>query len=119
MSRSKISIILKALLVSYIVTGVCLLILAAMLFWMELDEKKVAIGIIVIYLVSCFLGGFLAGKKYQNRKFVWGIVTGVLYFVLLVIMSLLVKQGLQNPPVQLFTTFLLCMGGGMLGGMLS
>ena len=33
---------MKALLASYVVTGVLLVLLAAMLFWQNLDESKVS-----------------------------------------------------------------------------
>lgn len=49
--------ILKALLASYMVTGVLLAILAFLLYKMNLDQAKVSGGIIVIYIVSTFIGG--------------------------------------------------------------
>ena len=54
-----------------------------------------------------------------TRKFLWGLLTGILYFVLLLLISLGVYHSLQSEPVSLLTTFLLCAGGGMLGGMIA
>ena len=51
--------ILKILLFMYIITGVLLVILAGMLYKMQLSEGVVSAGIVVIYVVSGFLGGFL------------------------------------------------------------
>ena len=119
MNKSRLSVVLKSLVVSYIVTGALLLLLTLLLFKLELDESKVSIGIIFIYLISSFLGGFLAGKKSGSRKFLWGLAVGAVYFLLLLLLSLVAKHGIQTQPVQMFTTFLLCSGGGMLGGMLS
>ena len=53
--------IAKALLASYLLTGGLLLLLAGLLYRFRLDEGKVQIGIILIYILSCFAGGFLAG----------------------------------------------------------
>ena len=117
--NSKPVIILKSLVVSYIVTAVFLLLLAFLLFKFELDEGKVSIGVIAIYLLSGLVGGFLAGKKSGSQKFLWGLIVGVAYFVLLLIISLIAGHGIQTQPMQLVTTAFLCMGGGMLGGMLS
>ena len=50
---------IKALLASYIVTGAFLLVLALLLYKLQLSESIVNIGIIAIYVISCFLGGFL------------------------------------------------------------
>ena len=59
------------------------------------------------------------GKLTGNRKFLWGLVTGILYFALLVVISLGLYHSLQTDLMNLATTFLLCTGGGMLGGMVS
>ena len=117
--KSKVMVVLKSLMISYVVTGILLLILAALLFKLELDEGKVTIGIIAVYIISSFLGGWIAGKGVESRKFMWGLIVGCAYFVMLTIISLLANQSLQAEPWQLITTFRMCMGGGMLGGMLA
>ena len=48
--------LVKGLLVAYGITGITLLLLAFLVFQMDLDESGVNLGIIVIYIVSCFLG---------------------------------------------------------------
>ena len=109
--------IAKALLASYLLTGGLLLLLAGLLYRFRLDEGKVQIGIILIYILSCFAGGFLAGKMMKNRKFLWGVLVGLLYFPVMTLVSLAVNRGLEDGAVSCLTTFLLCMCGGMLGGM--
>ncbi|MBQ8559192.1 MAG: TIGR04086 family membrane protein [Tyzzerella sp.] len=111
--------ILKALLASYIVTGILLFILTLLLYKFEWDEQMVTAGIIVIYIVSTFVGGFILGKLKQVRKFVWGLVMGILYFVLLFLISFGVYRSFEGNGTNVITTFLLCAGGGMLGGMLA
>lgn len=111
--------ILKALLVSYLVTGIFLLLLAGLLYRFQLDEGKIRIGIIITYILSCFTGGFLAGKMMKNRQFLWGVLLGLLYFLIMMLVSLAVNRELQSSTAGFVTAFVLCMGGGMLGGMLS
>ena len=111
--------ILRSLLCSYIVTGIFLLLLTLLLYKMELDEKKVAMGITLVYVVSSFAGGFVAGKMAKVKKYLWGLVTGVTYFLLLFIISFVLYRSVQDNGIHIATTFLLCAGGGMLGGMLS
>lgn len=110
---------MKALLVSYLLTGFMLLLIAGLLYRFQLDEGKVQIGIILTYILSCFLGGFLAGKMMKSRQFLWGVLLGLLYFLVMTVVSLAVNRELQGTSSGFVTTFLLCMGGGMLGGMLS
>lgn len=111
--------VMKALLVSYLLTGVLLLLLAGLLYKFQLDEGKIQIGIILTYILSCFVGGFLAGKMMKSRQFLWGVLLGLLYFLIMTLVSLAVNRELQESSSGFVTTFLLCMGGGMLGGMLS
>ena len=117
--EKKVLQILKALLCAYAVTGILLLALTLLLYKMNLSEENVNAGIILIYVISTFASGFVMGKLTGTRKFLWGILTGVLYFVLLVLISLGLYHSLQADAVNIATTFLLCAGGGMLGGMVS
>lgn len=112
-------VLLKSLLFSYILTAVMLLILAFLLYKFKLTEKPVSIAIIVIYVMATFYGGFMAGKKAQTRKFLWGLLLGAAYFVVLALVSLAVNQSPETLGKSFFSTLALCAGGGMLGGMLS
>ena len=111
--------VMKALLASYVVTGLFLLFLAGLLYKFRMDEGKIQIGIILTYILSCFVGGFLAGKMMKSRQFLWGVLLGVLYFLIMTLVSLAVNRELHGSSSGFVTSFLLCMGGGMLGGMLS
>ena len=111
--------VLKALLCAYIVTGILLLVLSLLLYKAGLSEENVNAGIILTYVISTFSGGFVIGKLARVRKFLWGLLLGVVYFVLLLLISLGIYHSLQSDLMNLTTTFLLCAGGGMLGGMIS
>lgn len=111
--------LLKSLLFSYILTGGLLLLLALLLYKVGLSQKVVSICIIVIYVLATFFAGFITGKKLKSRKFLWGALMGVAYFLVLVVVSLAVNRQPGVLADSLFTTLVLCGGGGMLGGMLS
>lgn len=111
--------ILKALLCAYVVTGILLLVLTLLLYKAGLSEENVNAGIILIYAISTFSGGFVIGKLTGTRKFLWGLLLGVIYFVLLLLISFGIYHSFQADLMNLATTFLLCAGGGMLGGMIS
>ncbi len=115
----KITALLTGLVFAYLITGISLLILALLLYKLDLDEGKITAGIIAIYILSCFLGGLLTGKKAGSRKFLWGTVLGLVYFLLLIAVSAITEPGLSAGFTTLITSFLMCMGAGMMGGMLS
>ena len=64
--------LLKALLAAYIVTGGLLLLLALLLYKLRLSESVINLSITAIYLIACFLAGFLMGKMMKTRKYLWG-----------------------------------------------
>lgn len=111
--------LLKCLLASYLITGLLLLILAFLLYKLSMTEKIVSIAIIVIYVATTFLAGFLAGKRFKTKRFLWGFVVGSAYFLVLLILSLIMNASSVGLNSGLLTTYILCAGGGTLGGMLS
>ncbi len=119
--KARISVlsILKILLVMYLLTGALLLILAAMLYKMQLTENAVSVGIVVIYAISGFLGGFLSGKVMKTKRFFWGMIMGGAYFLILVLGSILFQKGINMELSRFFTTLILCTASGMIGGMAS
>lgn len=115
----KIIFVMKCMLFAYLLTAGLLLLLALMLYRFGLSEKAVSVCIIIIYIAVTFLAGFIAGKKAGEKKFLWGLVMGSIYFLILTAVSFIVNKGAVQDMGNLCTVFLLCGGSGMLGGMLS
>lgn len=111
--------ILKILFLMYVTTMILLLLLALVLFKMEVQEIVTKIWLIAVYIISGFLGGFLIGKRRKSRKFLWGCLMGVLYFGILFAVSLLLYKGLTGDIMHLLTTLVLCTASGTVGGMIS
>lgn len=107
---------MKALLVAYVMTGFFLLITAGLMYRFELNEGKVKIAVIGIYVLSCFTGGFLAGRMMKNRKFLWGSLLGFLYFAVMLTVSVAVGRELKEAVMGISTTFFICIISGMIGG---
>ena len=114
----KLFSLLKALLVSYIITAVLLVITAFAMYKMGLGENTVNLIIIVIYVLSSFVGGFLSGKMVKEKKYIWGLFLGTAYVLVIVIVSFILNGTISLSAVSSLTTIILCMAGGMLGGML-
>ncbi len=111
--------ILQCLLFGYLITGGLLLVLAALLYKFALSQQAVSIGVILIYVLSTLVSGMIAGKRAGNRKYLWGLIQGCLYFIVLLLVTLILNHTISDFGSNLITTFLLCAGSGMLGGMLA
>jgi len=55
--KNKPLTILSTLLIMYVITGLALLILAFILLKLQPGESVINIGIMVIYIISCLIGG--------------------------------------------------------------
>lgn len=109
----------KAFLAAYVVTGILLIILALALYKFELNEGAVTAGVTAVYLISTFTGGLVVGKLAKVRRFLWGIVLGILYFALLLLVTVGIYRTFHGNSTEILVTFALCAGGGMAGGMIS
>ena len=109
----------KALLAAYVVTGILLIILALALYKFELNEGAVTAGVTAVYLISTFTGGLVVGKLAKVRRFLWGIVLGILYFALLLLVTVGIYRTFHGSSTEILVTFALCAGGGMAGGLIS
>ena len=114
----KIGGILIGLLVAYVITLLGILVLAFGLFQWKMSANTAEIGVIVLYFLSCLLGGMVTGKKAESRKFLWGLLLGICYFVILVILSLTGEQGITSGFKEIVLPGIICLFSGMLGGML-
>lgn len=110
--------IVKYLLIAYLVTTVILAGLALILWKMSPSATIISAGMIFAYVISSFIGGMLLGKRMNKNKYLWGLLFGALYFVILFVLSLTLNKVSGDPSTNTVTVCLLCVGGGMLGGML-
>ncbi len=110
---------LKCILLSCILTVILLLSLSFLLLKFDLSESFVGVGITCVYVISLMVGGFWAGKLFCHRKFFWGFLLGVLYFILLTFISFGVNKAFVNDATHFVSVLFMCGLSGMLGGMLS
>lgn len=111
--------VLKATIAVAVVTVILLLLLSLMLFKFNLSDTFVMVGIYITYVVSCFIGGLIIGKVRGERKFIWGMLVGFVFFVTLTIISLIVTKELYGSGLKALGALAACVFGGMLGGMVA
>lgn len=116
---SKIGVVIKGLIFSYAVTGVLLAVLAFLVFRFGLAENVTDLSITAIYVIVTFLGAFIVGKKVKEQKFLWGFLLGFLYILIISAVAIGLGQVFQVASTANLTTAALCIGGGLLGGMVS
>ena len=119
MESKKIVWIIKALFLSYLLSGILLLLMALAVYKLEWEEQIVSAGVIVVYVISNLAAGIYAGKKFGQRRFLAGLVCGALYAILLCLVSSVVYWDVRGNIGNMAVFLLVCSGSGMVGGMIS
>lgn len=109
----------KSLIISYIVTFILLLIFSMIMYYGNVSEKVVGLFVIITYFISSLLGGLSIGKSVENRRFLWGMILGLLYFGIIMMITLVGRVGNEQIDSSKITGFITSCIGGMLGGMTS
>lgn len=117
-STERLVAILKCLMAAYLVTGALLLLVAGLLYKFSIGENIVDISIVVIYCVSSLLAGLFFSKGAASRRFLWGMLAGAAYFLIICAVSAVADPNFTPVSNACITTLLICLGSGMLGGML-
>lgn len=115
----KIRRLAVSLVAAYSMTALALLGMGVIMLKLQPDTKLTEVLILGVYVLSCFAGGWYAGRKTERRKFLQGLFVGLLYFCLLFLISGMGKREIQSDLLSGGFACLLCAAGGMLGGMLA
>ena len=108
----------KAFVMSALITAVLLFICAFLLLKTELPEQTLGIILAAVDALAVFTGGVYLGKKAGHQKFLWGLIFGILYFMVYLLLSFLIG----GPKLQMqsvLKSLLVMAAGGMIGGMVS
>ena len=99
------------------VTAIMLLLLSLIFYKMNLSDKSIAVGIVLIYILANFIGGFIMGRIKEENKYKWGALVGIMFFVTLTIVSFVVTGELYSSGIKALWALMSCVGGGIIGGM--
>lgn len=117
--NSRVIVFLRVLLVTYLVTGLLLTLLSFIMLKANVQNGVILGGIIVTYILSTLLGGFLLGKGAEKKRFLWGLGMGLIYFIVLIFISILTNSIMGMELGKSIMVMAICMISGMIGGMLS
>ena len=106
-------------LIAVLLTMLFLAVFAFAMLIGNLSASVEKIGLIVMSVMACFVGGFLCGKKNIKKRYLWGLGVGVLYCLFFGVIRVGMGQAFVTDTTAFFTMMLYCAAGGMLGGMLS
>lgn len=109
----------KVLMISYIITGVLLVMLSFGLYKFAFSDVVVTIAIMAVYVISTLVGGYIMARLQQNRRLIWGVIFGLIYFFVLAMTSLIMNKGVNADIASALKALIMCILGGAAGGFIT
>lgn len=104
---------------SIVLSIVLLLFVAFLLYKTNLSSTALSVLLVLIYILTNFVGGLRMGKAVEKRQFLWGLLVGLGYFAIFFVASFVGNQFFMGDIGRTVLVFFLCSFSGMFGGMLS
>lgn len=111
--------IAKIIVIDILITVVGILFLSFLAYKLRFGDNVIKIGIVIIYVLSNFIGGFIIGRIKANKKYIWGALTGLIYFSVLLCLSIIVTGELFGNGNMAVLAFASSVIASTIGGMFS
>ena len=108
----------KALIISALITVIMLLLCAYLMLKTGIGDQVLGVLLAGVDALAVFVGGLYIGRKAGRQKFLWGLIFGVLYFLIYLVIAFLVN-GPELHMESMLKSLLVMAAGGMIGGMIS
>lgn len=103
----------------FILSAILLAIFSAVVWKMDAGAGVVGGCVTAVYIIVNLLGGIAMGKQASSRKFLWGLLIGGCYFLILFLVgTFCIGNGLPEKNV-IIGGALTCTVAAMFGGMLT
>lgn len=116
--ETKVLNVSKAILISYILSAIALVVLAFIMYKFGLTKSQVEIGVKVIYFISAFIAGLVIALKEKRRRLFWGMAMGAAYMAIIIIISFIVNKGNIENIVGMLINMAICVAGGGIGALI-
>ena len=115
--NSRFYSLISGVLVGYAITCIIFLGYSLLITYTSLTDDKMPLVVAGATLVSVIVAGFDAARGAENKGWFWGIMAGLVYAVILmVIMTLVLKN--FSVDSRTATVLVLSLAGGGLGGVI-
>lgn len=113
----KVPIEVKGLIKALLLGMITCVVLAGVIYFSSLQETLLAPLGKLILTASVFYAGCYASKEYGNKGLIRGITMGVLFFIVMLIASL-IFHAVPIRTGNFFTALATCVGAGAIGGII-
>lgn len=100
-------------LISLILTVILIFICAIIYYFSNINQNVVNLIIFFIAILSVFSGGFITSKNVSSKGFLYGLMTAVFYFIIIIAAAFIINKNFS-----LSANILTMLGGGICAGIL-
>ncbi len=114
---SRFNALFTGILAAYGITAVVLIAYALLITYASFTGQNLPLVVTITSLISVIVAGFDAAKGAPSKGWLWGIVAGLIYALILVSIGVWVNKGFAMDS-RTITLMVLSVAGGGLGGVI-
>jgi putative membrane protein (TIGR04086 family) len=114
---SRMMSLVSGVLVGYALTCIIFLGYSMLITYTSLSEDNMPLVVAGVTLISVIVAGFDAARGAENKGWFWGIMAGLVYAIILLLIMTIVLKGFAMDS-RTVTILVLSLAGGGLGGVL-
>lgn len=107
----------KGSILAYLITAIVFIIYGILLTYTDVTEKNTQIIVMITTAVSVLIGGFVASKGVQNKGLFYGMLVGVVYAIIMIMIGFCFMPNIKITS-KMVTLFILSICGGGIGGII-
>lgn len=119
MNFNNLIAVIKSLTVAILLTALLIIIFSFIIFKTDPGNSFVRFIIPLINILSCLICGLICSHLVTTRKIIWSAISGSIYFVILLIVSLILNNGSVKTPSMLISTLFISIMSACVGSFLS
>ena len=108
--------VVKVAAVAILVSVLLIFICAFLAYKLRLGSPQIALLVTVIYAAGSFIAGFGVGHLRKEKRLLWGVCAGGVYFLVILLISLIVSHGIGSNGGNVVRNLLICVAAGGIGG---
>lgn len=109
--------LISGILIAYAVTCLIFITYAILLTYTSMSDSNTSLVVTITGIVSVAFAGFDAAKGAKNKGWLWGIVAGAIYGIILLCIGAWISKDMTFD-TRSVTMMVLCIAGGGLGGVI-
>ncbi len=108
-------VLLFSTLIAYAITVIGFIAYASLLTYTQISGNNIGVIVTLITVFAVFIGGFDTAKNSSSRGLLWGLVSGLLYSLILLFIAFVFSEAFSVDGKSFFLILLMILTGGVGG----